>query len=125
MAVERARRQEEERLAAEEEGSQVRNPARNEFVVRSLEISHLDSGFRRAEDEVTQAVYRISQLHTISPAELVRETKQDPELEYVRQAQLTNQLGHLPEPYRSYRNSFFTRYGLVFQDDMVIISIGL
>ena len=71
MAAERARREEEERIAAEEEeGSSAKNPARNEFLIGSVEISHLDSGFRRAEDEVTQGVYRVSQLHTISPAKL-------------------------------------------------------
>ena len=75
-AAEWARQQEEDRIAAaKEEGSTVRNPARREFVVRSVEISHLDSGFRRADDEVTQAVYRVSQLHTVSPAELVQETE--------------------------------------------------
>ena len=70
-------------------------------------------------------MYRISQIHTISPAELVRETELDPELEYIRRALLSNQLGNLPEPYRSYRNSLSTRYGLVFQDDRVIIPTGL
>ena len=78
-------------------------------MVRSVEISHLDSGFSRAEDEVTRAGNCISQLHTISPAELVRETEQDPELEYVRYALLSTQMEHLPEPYRSYRNALSTR----------------
>ena len=100
------------------------NPA-NQFALPSVGISHLDSGFRRADDEVTQAVYRISQIHTISPVELVRETANDPELEFVRQALLSNQLRRLPEPYRSYRNNLSTRYGLLFHDDRVIIPSGL
>ena len=93
----------------------------NQLVVRSVGIS----GYKRAEDEVAQQVYRISQIHTISPAELVRETENDPELEFVRQALLNNQLGRLPEPYRSFRNSLSTRYWLIFQDDRVFIPVGL
>ena len=49
----------------------------------------------------------------------------DPELEFVRQALLSNQLGSLPEPYRSYRNSLSTQYCLIFHDDHVIIPAGL
>ena len=94
-ATERARREEARQAAAEEEGIPIQNPA-SRFVVRSVGISHLDSGFRRADDEDTQAVYRISQIQTIRPAELVRETEMDPELEFVRQALLSNQLGSLP-----------------------------
>ena len=97
------------------------NPA-NQFALPSVGISHLDSGFRRADDEVTQAVYRISQIHTISPAELVRETENDHKLEFVRQALLSKQLGRLPEPYR---NNLSTQYGLLFHDDRVIILAGL
>ena len=94
-------------------------------MVRSVGISHLDNGNRKASDEVAQQVYRISQIHSISPAELVRETERDPELEFVRRALLNNQLTRLPEPYRSFRNSLSTRYGLVFQDDKMIVPFGL
>ena len=74
---------------------------------------------------MAQQVFRINQIHSISPGELVRETERDPELEFVRQALLSGQLNRLPEPYRTFRNSLSTRYGLVFQDDKVIIPAGL
>ena len=85
----------------------------------------MDNGNRKASEEVAQQVYRISQIHSISPAELVRETERDPELEFASRALLNNQLTRLTEPYRSFPNSLSTRYGLVFQDDKVIFSFGL
>ena len=88
-------------------------------------MSHLDSGFRRRDNEVSQAVYRISQLHTISPAEFVRETERDQELAYVRGSLLGNQMGQLPESYWSYRNALSIRYGLVLYDHKVIVPVGL
>ena len=63
-------------------------PTKNQFVIGSVEVSDIDSGFRRGDDEVAQALYRLSQLNTISPAELVRET--DQELAYVRGSILSN-----------------------------------
>ena len=129
IAAERERRAEETRRAAMEISVTPQigqtEQAGNAFVVRSVGISHLDNGHHKANNEVAQQVFRISQIHSIGPGELVRETEKDPELEFVRQALLNNQLNRLPEPYRTFKNSLSTRYGLVFQDDKVVIPFGL
>ena len=90
LAAERERQEEEDRRAESEARRAAEANISNRFVVRSVGISHLDSRNRRSSDEVAQKVFRISQIHTISPAELVRETERDPELEFVRQALLNN-----------------------------------
>ena len=77
-AAERERQEEEARRAEAEARRAAEANTSNRFVVRSVGISHLDSGNRRSSDEVAQQVYRISQIHTISRAELVRETERDP-----------------------------------------------
>ena len=72
-----------------------------------------------------QAVYMITELNAIIPAELSRETDNDEELTYVRSLIINNQLSQLPEPYRTYHNTLSSSYGLVSQDDKLIIPQGL
>ena len=70
-------------------------------MVWSVEISLVDSEVRRGKTRSLKRYTALAKFIHLARAELVRQTKQDPELEYIRQTLLTNQLGNLPEPYRS------------------------
>ena len=56
---------------------------------------------------------------------MARETEEDAELRHVRTLILANKLDDLPEPYSRFKNSLFTKYGLIFQDEKIVFPIGL
>ena len=84
-----------------------------------------DTGTNKWRDKVQTAIYRITDQQSISPGELARETEEDAELCHVRTLLLANQLEKLPEPYSQFKNSLSTKYGLIFQDDKLVVPAGL
>ena len=92
-----------------EERTTQEQQASLQFEIRHLDMSPLETGFRRGGDQPAQSVYRISKSNSISPAELARDTNNDEELIYVKSLNTNNLLSQLHEPNKLFQDTFSTK----------------
>ena len=111
----RGKRDRTTQISTEQPGAAVRHP----------DHRHKTTGVNKSRDRLQAAIYRITEQQSISPGELARETEEDAELCHVRTLLLANQLDRLPEPYSQFKNSLSTKYGLIFQDEQLVVPAGL
>ena len=116
-------RRREDQEVSERVKYQPSNPVQH-MEISQLDMRQKDTGVNKGGERLQSAIYRITEQQSISPGELTRETEEDSELCHFRTLLLANQLDRLPEPYRSFKNTLSTKYGLIFQDEKLVVPAG-